>query len=70
MSLHTGLSTWVVRSSSASGIQVEQLETARHSADQFERYVQRIERRTLLISVSVVGVALLICLVAVFWVPS
>jgi hypothetical protein len=66
MSLHTGLSTWFVRSGSASGIQVEQLETARHCADDLQRYMQRVERRMAMVSISVAGLALLICLATLF----
>lgn len=65
MRLHTGLGTWFDRSGETS-IQVEQLETARHSADDLQHYMQRIERRMALVSISLAGLALLICFATLF----
>lgn len=65
MSLHTGLSTWFVRSRGAS-LQVEQLETTLDPADDLQQYMQRIERRMVLVAVSLAALALLIGLATLF----
>jgi hypothetical protein len=65
MSLHTGLSTWFVRSRGAT-LQVEQLETTLDPADDLQQYMQRIERRMVLVAVSLAALALLIGLATLF----